>query len=163
LPAAGGRTAATCFLLATLGLQVIAGFKLLAPPERFTALQPLRVAVSPALWPFLDYDMYTRAWPEGSYGQRYLLVALAADGTERPLTQADFDCSWRTFRDEVLYPLRDDHRGAAERVAARLAARGAARPAGFRVDVERLLILRAGLQDDGRRPLRTLPLGETAP
>jgi len=159
-----GRAAATGFLVAALGLQTVAGFKLLAPPLRFTALAPLRVAPSPTLWPFLDYDMYSRSMEAGSYADRWMLVALHSDQSERLLSPGDFGSTWREFRDEILWPVRDGHEGAASRVATRLEQRGGARPVAFRIERERLVIAEDGLQVLPRAAVRwALVFAESTP
>ncbi|MBL8840509.1 MAG: hypothetical protein JNL90_03150 [Planctomycetes bacterium] len=133
------------FVVVVLGLQVIAGFKLLAPPPRFTALAPLRLAPSPALWPFLDYDMYSNHWPEGRSIDRPRVVGLALDGVRHALTADALGLTYRTFRDEWMNPLRGGDRARATGIARRWRERGGAPLAEVLLENEPAIVTRGGV------------------
>lgn len=68
-------TAPQALIILSLALQALATTRLLCPPRSIAALQPLRVACAPCLWPFTDYPMYsephypgdTLAWIEARW------------------------------------------------------------------------------------------------
>lgn len=147
------------FIAGALALQVAAGFKLLAPPERFEALRPLRVAPSPALWPFLDYDMYSKVYEEGSSVDRYSLHAVDAAGGSRRITEDDLGVSYREFRDALLGPIREGDARVAARAADLIERRGGPRPHAFRVDRHRFTIEPGGVREDPPQVARTVAIG----
>jgi len=80
-----------------LVLQVVAGFRLLCLP-RAVAGGAWRPCCPPALWPFLDYNMYDRAWYPGRDFAWYVLVGLAPDGRETVITHADMGVDFERWR-----------------------------------------------------------------
>lgn len=60
------------------------------------------VPVDPALYPFLDYPMYSAAKDEGVTVPNYQLVAIFQDGTEKKLTPEDFGLSPYWFNTRLL-------------------------------------------------------------
>ncbi len=138
---------ALLFVVVVLALQVVAGFKLLAPPQRFRALAPLRLAPSPALWPFLDYDMYSNHWPEGRAIDRPRVVGIDANGARHALTADALGLSYRTFRDDWMNPLRGGDRTRAPELARRWRARGGTPLAEVRVENEPAIVTRDGIGD----------------
>ena len=152
------------FVVVVLGLQVIAGFKLLAPPQRFTALAPLRLAPSPALWPFLDYDMYSNHWPEGRSIDRPRVVGVGVDGARYALTAEALGLSFRTFRDDWMNPLRGGDRARAAGIARRWQEQGGAPLAEVLLENEPAIVTRDGIADgrvrvDVRVDVRGAPEG----
>lgn len=109
-----GRRLACAVIASFLALQAIAGLKVLAPSKRLPELAPLRLAPNPVLWPFLAYDMYSRAWPEGRAIARPEVIGVDAGGGRHRLTPAAVGLEFREFRDEWMNPLRG---GRADRAA----------------------------------------------
>jgi len=80
----------------TLGLQVYSSFG-----SRFARrLVPLLAASQPpALWPFVDYPMYSASYQVGDVENHYLLFGLVDDSMVVPIEADDFGlCFWH-FRD----------------------------------------------------------------
>jgi hypothetical protein len=147
------------FIAGALALQVVAGFKLLAPPERFERLRPLRVAPSPALWPFLDYDMYSKVYEAGSSVDRYSLHAVDAEGGTRRITEVELGVSHREFRDALLGPIREGDARVAARAADLIERRGGARPRALRVERHRPTLEAARVREDTPQLVRTVEIG----
>jgi hypothetical protein len=78
-------------------LQIVAGFRLLCMP-RAVADGAWRVCCPPDLWPFLDYNMYDRAWYPGRDFPWYVLVGIEADGRETVITAADMGVEFERWR-----------------------------------------------------------------
>lgn len=122
------RRLASLLIATFLLLQVVAGFKLLCPPESLAALGFLRVACSPALWPFLDYNMYIRAHHAGEELEKIELVAVWADGRRETLSAARLGKDVRDVRRELIGPLRRGELTAATLAAELHGALGAVPP-----------------------------------
>ena len=80
-PRPRGARAASCVIVIVLGLSVVAGFKLLCLP-RAIAGDAWRICCPPTLWPFLDYNMYDRAYYPGRSFPWYVLVGVDDEGHE---------------------------------------------------------------------------------
>ena len=91
-------------ILVLLALQIVAGFKLLAPPKSFPALAHLRIAPSPTLYPFLDYNMYIASHFAGEALTRRLMFGVTTDGRKVRIRSLDLGVSQQEFRD-ALAPL----------------------------------------------------------
>lgn len=89
-------------IISFLALQVAAGFKLTCPPEVLPALEPLRIACAPELWPFLEYNMYNGAREAGETHHAYDLIAEHRDGTEVLLTAQDAGVSYYDLRGRAI-------------------------------------------------------------
>jgi hypothetical protein len=87
---------------AFLVLQVAAGFKLTCPPKVLPALEPLRVACAPELWPFLEYNMYNGARQAGEVHHAYDLIAETRDGGEQLLTHEAVGVSYYDLRGRAI-------------------------------------------------------------
>ncbi len=151
-----GRRCALAFITATLTLQVLAGFKLLSPPRQLEPLQPLRLVPAPALWPFLDYNMYARAWPEGRTIEQPRLVARLADGTRHVITPEDAGLLFRELRDDYVNPLRGGQIAVAPALARRLREQGGLDPVAIAVEVTPLIVHRDGVREGAVQELRVV-------
>lgn len=89
---------ASAVIALVLGLQSVAGFKLLCPPKSFPSLAEWRVCCSPALWPFTDYQMYNVAYGPGTVIPGYVVIGTRADGGEVTIDKAALGGSHRTWR-----------------------------------------------------------------
>jgi hypothetical protein len=85
------RIAPQALILLTLALQTVAATRLLCPPRSIAALQPLRVACAPCLWPFTDYPMFS----EPHY-----------PGESLAWIEARFEISGRTLGAPLLYEVK---------------------------------------------------------
>ena len=98
LPApARARRRISVLIAVVLGLQVVAGFRVLCLPKA-VAGESWRVCCAPDLWPFLDYNMYDRAWYPGHDFAWYVLVGVEADGRESVITPADMGVDFERWR-----------------------------------------------------------------
>jgi len=61
-----------------------------------------KLPVEPALYPFLDYPMYSVVWQEGDLVQQHQLIAIFLDGTERQLHAEDFGLSPYWFKGSLV-------------------------------------------------------------
>ena len=113
-----GRLLANVAIVATLVLQIVAGFKLLAPPNVFPSLAPLRIAPAPALYPFLDYNMYIAAHRPGEALVERTLFGELADGRRVRLRARELGVSQIELRDRLFPAVRGRDPEAIERVAA---------------------------------------------
>ncbi len=149
---------AALFVVSTLCLQVVAGFKLLAPPRRFEALAPLRLAPTPALWPFLDYDMYSNHWHEGRSIDRPRVVGIDAAGARHELDAEALGLPFRAFRDEWMNPLRGGDATCAARIAARWHERGGVSLESIVMENEPAIVTRDGIRAGAILRERTIPV-----
>ncbi|MBM4015212.1 MAG: hypothetical protein FJ293_09665 [Planctomycetes bacterium] len=155
-----GRRLALTVIATFLGLQTLAGLKLLAPPKRMPALQPLRVAANPTLWPFLAYDMYTRAWSTGREISRPELVGIDADGGRHALTPAALGLPFREYRDEWMNPLRGGAEAKAAPLARRFERQGGVPLVELRCEDVPAIVADDGVRDGPRRVGRRYAVGE---
>ncbi len=143
LPPLRRRLLPNVVIVVFLGLQVAAGLKVSCPPKAIPALEPLRVACAPELWPFLEYNMYNSArWP-GEVHHAYELVAEHADGREEVLSPARIGESYYDLRGRAIKGLID---GSLRRTERTLAAFLAATPS---VRALRLEADRYRIEEDG--------------
>ena len=112
------RRAASVAIVSTLVLQFVAGFKLLAPPKSMPELAPLRVAPAPALYPFLDYNMYIAAHSPGEALEERRLYGEFADGSRVRLRARELGVDVVEFRDRLFPQVRARKPEAIARVAA---------------------------------------------
>jgi hypothetical protein len=101
----GRRRAITSLIVLVIGLQAIAGFKLLCPPKALGFLAPLRIACPPTLWPFTDYPMYSRAWAAGSSLPRFRVVGYSRLGAALPFEREEFGVTHRRYREQFVQGL----------------------------------------------------------
>jgi hypothetical protein len=85
-----------------LALQIAATFKLTCPPKAFPALEPMRVACAPEMWPFLEYNMYNGARQAGETHHAYDLIAEHGDGSEEVLTAERVGLSYYDLRGRAI-------------------------------------------------------------
>ncbi len=109
------RRAASCVIVAVLGLQFVTAFKLLCPPRQLESLARFRVLCSPALWPFTDYQMYGAAYAPPVEVTIHDPVGVLADGREVALTADALGMRSDEWRRLFVDAIR---RWRAERVAA---------------------------------------------
>jgi hypothetical protein len=146
-----------------LGLQTVAGLKLLSPPTWIPSLAPLRVAPNPTLWPFLAYDMYTRAFPAGRVIARPELIGVDVDQVRHRLTPESLGLTFREFRDDWLNPLRGGAADKASQLADRLAAQGGPRLVLLQCEDVPAIVSDDGVRDGERRVGRSYPIAEARP
>ncbi|HXK61988.1 MAG TPA: hypothetical protein PLP42_19045 [Acidobacteriota bacterium] len=88
-----------------LVLQSVATSRILCPPRNVTALAPLRVCCSPAMYPFLDYPMYMKAHYPGDQMPRIRVYGIQEDSTRVRIQSQDLNLNkwlFGKFTDAVL-------------------------------------------------------------
>lgn len=100
-------------IVAFLALQLAAGLKLVSPPKVLPALAAWRIAPSPMLYPFLEYNMYAGARYAGETLYDRRLVAVHADGHETALTATEAGVTRWALRGLAVEPLLDGNLGRA--------------------------------------------------
>ncbi len=104
-----GRLLPNAIIISFLLLQIAAGLKLTCPPKSLPALEPLRIACAPELWPFLEYNMYNGARQPGEMHHAYELFMEFVDGSEALLTHEQAQISYYDLRGRAIKGLIDGH------------------------------------------------------
>lgn len=94
-------------ILACLGLQAIAGLRILCPPRSlFPSLSWLRVC-APTLWPFLDYAMYSAPHYAGDAIDQFRVVGRLEDSSEVVIRPEDLHLGPFEFLYALVWRLRE--------------------------------------------------------
>jgi hypothetical protein len=76
-------------IVACLGLQALAGFRVLCPPRSLVPSLSWLHVCAPRLWPFLDYPMYSAPHRAGDVIDQFRVFGRLDDSSEVPILPAD--------------------------------------------------------------------------
>ena len=121
------------------------------------------LSVSSRLWPFTNYPMYARAFPEGDIVARHRLVGLFEDGTEARLRREDFGYNVWLFEAGLIRDLRrlETDPEAAARIQGHrhhYEQRTGRHLRGFRIEKEPIQVFRDHLAELPREVVAVIPM-----
>ena len=130
-----------------LVLQAVAAFRILCLPKSLSFFSFLRISCPPALYPFLDYPMYSEPHREGDKIGQFSVVGILEDSTEIPILPEDLGLNFWLFRSVFMEALLQDKRDELRSFIKIYHARHRKQLTGLRLENRRWFISREGLRE----------------
>lgn len=135
------------FILGILALQAGVTFWFVCPPY-----------CPPALWPFVDYPMYSEPRYEGSEFEQHFVFGILEDSTEVPLRPEDLNLHFWLFRRGLVFAMLRNDTTQIQAYVDLYQKLHHKRLVGLRLENHPLILSREGMTPGPTRILRTFQL-----